>query len=90
MKFIIASIGFGAALILGPIAHHAYYTSQFTKIIPAILQSQGSVSFAELPAMCYAFADGTGLLLIVAAFIVGARMSLMETKAKLDRKAAQP
>jgi hypothetical protein len=88
MKFLQLSLGLGVALILGPIAHHAYYVSQFAHIVPAILNSQGSVHFSELPQMCYAFADGTGLFLIAISLFFGIRLSLAEERAKQAAKKA--
>jgi hypothetical protein len=88
MKFLYFSLGLGVALILGPIAHHAYYVHQFVNIIPAILNSSGNVQFSELPQMYYAFADGTGLFLIAVSMFFGIKLSLAEERAKQAAKKA--
>lgn len=82
MKFILATLFLGVALILGPIVHHAFYVSQFSKILPAALN--GSATFFELPTNYYAVADGMGMLLTLTALILGIRMLLAQER---DRKA---
>jgi hypothetical protein len=82
MKFILATLFLGVALILGPIVHHAYYVSQFPNVLPAMMNS--SVTFFELPMNYYAVADGMGMLLTLTALILGIRMLLAQER---DRKA---
>jgi hypothetical protein len=82
MKFIPMSMMAGVALILGPIAHHAYYTSQFVKILPAVLNSGGGN--IEIPTLCYMVADGTGFFLIAVSFAMGVKNSIAEDRAKKE------
>ena len=86
MKFLQLSLGLCVALVLGPIAHHAYYVSQFANVVPAIMISQGNVQFPELPETSYAFADGTGLFLIAISLFFGIRLSLAQERAKQDAR----
>lgn len=85
MKFILATLAFGVALILGPIAHHAYYVSQFPRLLPATLNS--SVPFFALPSTVYMACDITGILLTLTAVILGIRKMLADERA---RKASKP
>jgi len=84
MKFILMTLALGVALILGPIAHHAYYVSQFPNLLPAMLNN--SVAFFELPMNYYAVADGMGMLLTFTALILGIRMLLAQERARKAKK----
>ena len=85
MKFILTTLVLGVALILGPIAHHAYYVSQYPRVLPAMLNS--SVTFFDISTSCYAIADGMGMLLTVMGSILGIRMLLAQERARKAEKA---
>ena len=74
------TLALGVALILGPIAHHAYYVSQFPRLLPATMNT--NVPFFELPANCYMVADITGVLLTITAVALGIRKMLADERAK--------
>lgn len=84
MKFILLTLALGVALILGPIVHHAYYVSQFPRLLPTIVN--GSVPFFELPANCYMVADITGVLLTITAVALGVRKLLADERARKARQ----
>ncbi len=81
MKFLQLSLMLGIALILGPIAHHAYYISQFANIVPAVMNSQGNLNFPELPQMSYAISGAAGVLLTAVSMFFGIKMVLAELRA---------
>lgn len=84
MKFILTTLALGVALILGPIAHHAYYVSQFPRLIPSILSSKAS--FFEIPANCYMVADISGIVLTTIAVVLGIRKMLADERARKAKK----
>lgn len=86
MKFILAALALGVALILGPIVHHAYYVSQFPRLLPAILN--GSTPFFELPSTAYMACDITGMLLTLTAVVLGIRKLLADERARKANKPA--
>ena len=88
MKFIQFSRMLGALLILGPIAHHAYYIAQFAAMAQSVASSQGSANFPDPPTLFYAISAGCGVLLCFAAFFSGLKISLLEAKAGAARAAA--
>jgi hypothetical protein len=86
MKFILATMALGVALLLGPIAHHAYYVSQFPRLLPAVLNS-GTALF-ELPRIAYMACDITGMLLTLTAAVLGIRKLLADERARKANKPA--
>ena len=65
MKFSIASLFAGSALIIAPLISHAYELHVFESLISIVMITNGSAYLPETPTLWYAVSCLTGLALII-------------------------
>jgi hypothetical protein len=64
MKFSVAALFSGTALIAAPLLAHAYQLHTFELLVTAVLTTQGSVNLPESPTVWYAVSSCAGMALV--------------------------